>query len=189
MTSLEKYMDLGYLFLTLKPPKININTCNTFCCIYWYVSIYSEECFWPQYMYPKLGPFNGYRWCPLGKLSHLGLEQLSGHSKWISETTSFKSNGNSIFLHLQSSEERRIWRHLSPRERENGGLRVKASWRQTSQKYPTIVSTRAAFVSQAPKSCETSWSKGCVGKLPGGYKWGRPLPLFPLIRAPAAGAV
>ena len=44
--------------------------------MYWYVSIYSEESFWPQYMYPKLIPFNGYRWCPLGKLSHLGLEQL-----------------------------------------------------------------------------------------------------------------
>ena len=27
-------------------------------------------------MYPKLSPFNGYRWCALGKLSHLGLEQL-----------------------------------------------------------------------------------------------------------------
>ena len=28
-------------------------------------------------MYPKLSPFNGYHWCPLGKLSHLGLEQLT----------------------------------------------------------------------------------------------------------------
>ena len=44
--------------------------------MYWYVSIYSEKCFWPQYIYPKLIPNNGYRCCPLGKLSHLGLEQL-----------------------------------------------------------------------------------------------------------------
>ena len=29
-------------------------------------------------MYPKLSPFNGYCWCQLGKLSHLGLEQLMG---------------------------------------------------------------------------------------------------------------
>ena len=53
-----------------------IYTCTTLCCMYWYVSIYSEECFWPQYMHPKLSPFNGYRWRPLGKLSHMGLEQL-----------------------------------------------------------------------------------------------------------------
>ena len=44
--------------------------------MYWYVAIYSEECFWTQYMYPKLSPFNRHRWCPLGKLSHLSLEQL-----------------------------------------------------------------------------------------------------------------
>ena len=46
--------------------------------MYWYVSIYSEKCFWPQYMYPNLSPNNGFCWCPLGKLSNLGLEQLSG---------------------------------------------------------------------------------------------------------------
>ena len=57
--------------------KKSINTCTTFFCMYWYVSIYSEECFWPQYMYSKLSPNNGYRWCPLGKLSHLGLEQIT----------------------------------------------------------------------------------------------------------------
>ena len=76
MNSLEKAIDLGYLFLTFKLKK-TINTCTTIFCIYWYVSVYSEECFWPQYMYPKLRPNNGYRWCQLGKLSHLGLEQLS----------------------------------------------------------------------------------------------------------------
>ena len=27
-------------------------------------------------MYPKLSLNNGYRWCPLGKLSRLGLERL-----------------------------------------------------------------------------------------------------------------
>ena len=75
MTSLEKAINLGYLFLTFKPKK-NINTCTTFFCMYWYVSIYSEDCFWPQYMYPKLSPNNTNRLCPLGKLSHLGLEQL-----------------------------------------------------------------------------------------------------------------
>ena len=79
MTSLEKAINLGYLFLNFKPKKRKkkpINTCTNFFCMYLYVSIYSEECFWPQYMYPKLSPFNGYRWWPLGKLSHLGLEQL-----------------------------------------------------------------------------------------------------------------
>ena len=76
MTSLEKAINLGYLFLTLKPPKKYINTCTTFFCMYWYVSIYPEECFCPKYRYPKLSPFNGYRYCPLDKLSHLGLEQL-----------------------------------------------------------------------------------------------------------------
>ena len=81
MTSLEKAIDLGYLFLTFKPKKIrkNINTCTTFFYMYWYVSIYSEECFWHQYMYPKLSANNGYRWCPLGKFSHLWLEQLSAY--------------------------------------------------------------------------------------------------------------
>ena len=33
-------------------------------------------------MYPKLIPNNGYRCCPLGKLSHLGLEQLPSRSAW-----------------------------------------------------------------------------------------------------------
>ena len=40
---------------------------------------FSEKCFWPQYMYPELIPNNGYRWCPLGKLSHLGMEQLTNN--------------------------------------------------------------------------------------------------------------
>ena len=44
--------------------------------MYWYVSIFSEKYFWPQYMYLTLSPNNGFRWCPLVKLSHLGLEQL-----------------------------------------------------------------------------------------------------------------
>ena len=78
MTSLEKAINLGYPFLTFKSEKRKktINTCTNFFCVYWYVSIYSEKYFWPQYMYPKLSTNNGYRWCPLGKLSHLGLEQL-----------------------------------------------------------------------------------------------------------------
>ena len=37
---------------------------------------FSEKSFWSQYMYLKMSPNNGFRWCPLGKLSHLGLEQL-----------------------------------------------------------------------------------------------------------------
>ena len=76
MTSQEKAINLQYHFLTYKPEKKTINTCTTFFCMYWYVSIYSENCFWPQYTYPELSPNYGYRWCPLGKLSHLGLEQL-----------------------------------------------------------------------------------------------------------------
>ena len=72
-------LNLGYMYLgqkTFLNKLIHINTCTTFCCMYCYVSIYSEECFWPQYMHPKLIPFNKYRWCPLGELSHLCLEQL-----------------------------------------------------------------------------------------------------------------
>ena len=75
MTSLEKAINLGYLFLTYKPKK-TINTCTFFFSMYGYVSIFSEKYFWPQYMYLTLIPNNGFRWCPLGKLSHLGLEQL-----------------------------------------------------------------------------------------------------------------
>ena len=82
MTSLEKANNLGYLFVTSKPKKKHINTCKTFCCMYWYVSIYSEEFFWHQYMDPKLIPFIAYHWCPLCKLSHLGLEQLWAHP-WL----------------------------------------------------------------------------------------------------------
>ena len=77
MTSLENAINLGYLFLTFNPPpKKTINTFTTFFCTNWYVSIYSEEFFWPQYMYYKMSPNNGFSWCPLVKLSHLGLEQL-----------------------------------------------------------------------------------------------------------------
>ena len=78
MTYLEKAINLGYLFLTYKPEKNKnpINTCTSLFFMYWYFSIYSEECFWPQYMYHKMSPNNGFCWCPLGKLSHLGLEQL-----------------------------------------------------------------------------------------------------------------
>ena len=83
MTSLEMAINLRYLFLTFKPKKKTINTCTTFFCIYWYVSIYLEKCFWPQYMYLTLRPNNGYRWCPLGKLSHLGLEQLTNREKML----------------------------------------------------------------------------------------------------------
>ena len=53
--------------------------------MYWYVSIYSEECFLPQYMYPKLNPFNRYRWFPLSILSHLGLEKLCNKSRFSSK--------------------------------------------------------------------------------------------------------
>ena len=35
-----------------------------------------KSVFWPQYIYPKLSPFDGYSWCPLGTLSHLGMKQL-----------------------------------------------------------------------------------------------------------------
>ena len=91
MTSLEKAINLGYLFLTLKPKKY---ICTTFFYMYWYVSIYSEEFFLPQYMYPKLSPFNGYHWCPLGKLSHLGLEQLMDDLVNFYKDTLWQSSNN-----------------------------------------------------------------------------------------------
>ena len=75
MTSMEKAINLGYLFLSYKPKK-TINTFSSLFCMYWHVSIFSEKSFWPQYMYLTLSPNNGFHWCPLGKLSHLGLEQL-----------------------------------------------------------------------------------------------------------------
>ena len=59
MTSLEKAINLGYLFLTFKPKKNHINACTNFFYMYWYVSIYSEECALPQYMYPKFIPLTG----------------------------------------------------------------------------------------------------------------------------------
>ena len=79
--------------------------------MYWYVSIYSEKCFWPQYMYPKLSPNNGYRWCPLGKVYHLGLEQLCSPSReWrgMSTTTALWSpipdqKGKNLDLHHSRS--------------------------------------------------------------------------------------
>ena len=79
MTSQEKAINLRCLFLPInreKKKKKTINTFNSFLCMYWYVSIFSENYFWPQYMYHKMSPNNGFCWCPLGKLSHLGLEQL-----------------------------------------------------------------------------------------------------------------
>ena len=77
--------------------------------MYWYVSIYSEKCFWPQYMYPNLSPNDGFRWCPLGKLSHLGLEQLRGGNeryingwnrwgrRWLEEVVIIRVTGPSYW--------------------------------------------------------------------------------------------
>ena len=67
--------------------------------MYWYVSIYSEKCFWPQYMYPRLSPNNGYRWCPLGKLSHLGMEQL-----YLGNKLPHPTNRNGIYGQTQTHE-------------------------------------------------------------------------------------
>ena len=84
MTSLEKSIKLGYLFLTYKPKKKPINTRTSFFCMYWYFSISPEKYFWPQYMYLTLSPNNGFCWCPLGKLFHLGLEQLTrALTSWV----------------------------------------------------------------------------------------------------------
>ena len=46
-------------YLKTKMYNRKINTSTTFCCLYWYISIYSEKCFWLQYMYSKLSRFNG----------------------------------------------------------------------------------------------------------------------------------
>ena len=97
MTSMEKAINLGYVFLTLKPEKKHINTCTTICCMYWYVSINSEECFWPQYMYSELIPNKGYRWCPLRKLSNLGLEQLITRSSFFQACSSLYRDLSFIF--------------------------------------------------------------------------------------------
>ena len=79
--------------------------------MYWYVSIYSEMCFWPQYMYPKLIPNNGYRWCPLGKFSHLGLEQLTWPTYGTKEE--FREDNNFIKgvedYHWKLAIRKQIW--------------------------------------------------------------------------------
>ena len=80
MTSLEKANNLGFIFITLKPIYIyiyiSIHAPLSAACIEMFQFI-QKSVFWPQYMYPKLSPFNGYSWCPLGKLSHLGLGKLT----------------------------------------------------------------------------------------------------------------
>ena len=69
-------------------------------------SIFSETYFWPQYMYLKMSPNNGFRWCPLGKLSHLGLERLSSikataiTSNSLSPTGRFKIRIDDNYEHL-----------------------------------------------------------------------------------------
>ena len=45
------------------------------------------------------------------------------------------------------------------------------------------------FPRELPQSARPRDLKGCVRNLLGGYVRGRPLPLFPLIISPAAGAV
>ena len=80
MTSQEKAINLRYLFLTYKPEKKeknpSIHSPLSSACIGMF-QFFSEKYFWPQYMYCKMSPNNGFRWCPLGKLSHMGLEQLT----------------------------------------------------------------------------------------------------------------
>ena len=78
MTSHEKAINLWYLFLTYKPEKNEkpINTFTSFFWMYWYVSIFQKSIFDPNTCTIPKSPNNGFRWCPLGKLSHLGLEQL-----------------------------------------------------------------------------------------------------------------
>ena len=78
MTSQEKTINLRYIFLTYKPGGGEpINTLTTFLCMYWYVSIFQKSNFDHNTCNVPKRPNNGFRWCPLGKLSHLGLEQLT----------------------------------------------------------------------------------------------------------------
>ena len=44
--------------------------------MYWYVSIFQKSIYDPNTCTTPKSPNNGFRWFPLGKLSHLGLEQL-----------------------------------------------------------------------------------------------------------------
>ena len=76
MTSQEKAINIRYLFLTYKPKKKPHQYIHLFLLLVLVCFNFSEKYFWPQYMYHKMSPNNGFRWCPLGKLSHLRLEQL-----------------------------------------------------------------------------------------------------------------
>ena len=72
MTSLEKAINLGYLFLTFKPQKkISIYAPLSSACIGMF-----------QFIQKSVFDPNTCRWCPLGKLSHLGLEQLTITKAW-----------------------------------------------------------------------------------------------------------
>ena len=57
MTSLEKSINLGYIYLTLKKKEKkseNINMSTTFCCLYLYISIYSEKVFLTTIQVPQI---------------------------------------------------------------------------------------------------------------------------------------
>ena len=116
MTFLKTSINLRYIYLTLKPAKKHVSMSTTFCCSYWYISIYSEKGFWPQYMYRKLSPFNGWIWLTLGKLSHIGLERLTSNPKGlnISDINEYKNNMDSlknkqIILHISKIIVSKKW--------------------------------------------------------------------------------
>ena len=81
MTNQEKAINLWYLFLTYKPeiyiynPSIHSPLSSD--CIGMF-QFFQKSIFDPNTCTLPKSPNNGFRWCPLGKLSHLRLEQLHG---------------------------------------------------------------------------------------------------------------
>ena len=82
MTSQEKAINLWYLFLTYKPGEKNpsIHSPLSSACIDMF-QFFQKSIFEPNTCTTPRRPNNGFRWCPLGKLSHLGLEQLNAIMK------------------------------------------------------------------------------------------------------------
>ena len=77
MTSQEKAINLGYLFLTYnRKKKKNHQYIHLFLLIVLVCFNFFIKVFLTPIHVPQMSPNNGFRWWPLGKLSHLRLEQL-----------------------------------------------------------------------------------------------------------------